>query len=121
MLLLGTVMVIPFPGMSADSPPCNLSYTILFNNGSTASIPLQVMAILIPPPPVNPSSVGDSLSSQESLLLPFLCINSKITYKNDGQYHKGYLTNCDSSYWFSFKYTSTNKRRTGASIYLILL
>jgi hypothetical protein len=63
MLLLGTVMGIPFPAMSADSPPCILSYTVLFNNGSTVSIPLQDMASLIPPPPVNPSSLGDSLSS----------------------------------------------------------
>jgi hypothetical protein len=52
------------------------------------------MASLIPPPPVNPSSVGDS---------HLLCINSKITYKHKGQYHKGYLTKRDSSYWFSFK------------------
>jgi hypothetical protein len=85
MLLLGMVMDIPFPGMSADSPPCNLSYMVLFNNGSTTSIPLQDMALLIPPPPINPTSVGDSLSSQDSLLPPFLCINSKITYEHEGQ------------------------------------
>jgi hypothetical protein len=72
MLLSGTVMDIPFPGTSADSPPSNLSYMVLFDNGSTTSIPLQDMASLIPPPPVNPSSVGDSSSSQDSLLPPFL-------------------------------------------------
>jgi hypothetical protein len=110
MLLSGMVMDIPFPGMSADSPPCNLSYTVLFDNGSTASIPLQDMALLIPPPPVNPSSIGDSLSSQDSLLPLFLCINSKITYKHEGQYHKGYFTKHDSSYWFSFK-SHINKKK----------
>jgi hypothetical protein len=103
MLLLGTVMDIPFPGTSADSPQCDLSYTVLFNNGSTTSIPLWDMASLIPPPPVNPFSGGDSLSSQDFLLLPFLCINSKITYKYDGQYHKGYLTKREGSYRFFFK------------------
>jgi hypothetical protein len=40
MFLSGMVMDIPFPGTSADSPPCDLSYTVLFNNGSTVSIPL---------------------------------------------------------------------------------
>jgi hypothetical protein len=99
-----------FPGTSADSPPCDLSYTVLFNNGSTVSIPLQDMASLIPPPSVSPSSVGNSLSSQDSLLLPFLCINSKITYKHEGQYHKGYLLKHNSSYWFSFK-SHVNKKK----------
>jgi hypothetical protein len=75
MLLSGTVMDITFPGMSTDSPPCNFSYTVLFDNGSTMSIPLQDMALLIPPPPVNPSSVGDFLSPQDFFLPPFLCIN----------------------------------------------
>jgi hypothetical protein len=114
MLLSGMVMDIPFPGTSADSPPCGLSYTVLFNNGSTASIPLQNMALLIPPPPVNPSSVGDSSSSQDSLLLHFLCINSKITYKHEGQYHKGYLMKHNSSYRFCLQVTrQQNKGRLG--------
>jgi hypothetical protein len=78
-------MDIPFPGMSADSPPHNLSYMVLFDNSFTASITLQDMALLIPPPPVSPSSAGDSLPSQDSLLPPFLCINSKITYEHEGQ------------------------------------
>jgi hypothetical protein len=110
MLLSGMVMDIPFLGMSADSPPHDLSYEVLFDNSSTASIPLQDMALLIPPPPVNPSSVGDSLSSQDSLHLLFLCINSKITYEHEGQYHKGYLTKLDSSYWFLFK-LQVNKKK----------
>jgi hypothetical protein len=85
MLLSGTVMDIPFPATSADSPSGNLSYTVLFDYGTTASIPLQDMASLIPPPPVGPSSGSDSSSSQDSLLPPFLRINSKITYKHDKQ------------------------------------
>jgi hypothetical protein len=103
MLLSGMVMDIPFPRTSADRPLCNLSYMVLFDNGSTTSIPLQDIALLIPPPPVNPSSVGDSLSSQDSLLPPFFCIISKITHKHEGQYHKCYLMNHDSSYGVSFK------------------
>jgi hypothetical protein len=110
MLLKGMVMDIPFPGTSVDSSPSNLSYTVLFNNGFTASIPLQDMASLIPPPPVNPSSVGDSLSSQDSLLPPLLLINSKITYKHEGQYHKGYLMKRNGSYRFSFK-SHVNKKK----------
>jgi hypothetical protein len=75
MLLSGTVMDIPFPPTSTDSAPLDLFYMILFNNGTTASIPLKDMALLIPPPPVNPSSRGDTLSSQDSLLPPFLHLN----------------------------------------------
>jgi hypothetical protein len=118
MLLSGTVMDIPFPPMSTDSAPLDLSYTVLFNNGTTASIPLRDMASLIPPPPVNPSSSGDILSSQDSLLPPFLRLNLKITYEHDGQYYKGFLTKRDGSYSFPFK---SHARRIGESIYPILL
>jgi hypothetical protein len=102
-LLSGTVMDIPVPAMSPNSPPSKLSYTILFNNGTTAPIPLQDMASLIPPPPVDPLLNGDLSSSQDSLLPPFLGLNSKITYEHDGQYHKGYFTKRDGCYRFSFK------------------
>jgi hypothetical protein len=78
-------MAIPSPGTSADSPPCNLSYTVLLNNGSTTSIPLQDMALLITSPPVDPSSVGDSSSSQDSLLPR---INSKIMYNPTAKRHR---------------------------------
>jgi hypothetical protein len=66
--------------------------------------------VLIPPPPVRPLPDGDSSLSQDSLLLPFLCLNSKITYEHDGQYHKGYLTKHDVCYCFSFK-SHVNKRK----------
>jgi hypothetical protein len=110
MLLSGTVMDIPFPPTSTDSTPLDLSYMVLFDNSTTASIPLKDMASLIPPPPVHPSSSGNTLSSQDSLLPPFLCLNSKITYKHDGLYHKGFLTKRDGSYRFSFK-SHVNKRK----------
>ncbi len=69
MLLLRTVMDIPFPldvsALSEDS--MDLLYTILFDDGSTASIPLSQMAKLVPPPPITPSVA----EGNDSLLLPF--------------------------------------------------
>jgi hypothetical protein len=83
MLLSGTVMDIPFPQTTSSSLD-DLSYTILFDNGTTASIPLQEMSSLIPPPPIT-SATGDTA---HSLLPPFLQLNSRITYEHEGQYHK---------------------------------
>ena len=100
MLLAGTVMDIPFPDGGAPS------YTILFDNGTTTSIPLDDMASVIPKPPVD----VDCSDSQDSLLPPFLRLNSKITYEHDGQYHKGYLSKTDGVYRFSFK-SHANKRK----------
>ncbi len=62
-------------------------YTILFDNGMTASILLSDMASIIPLPPVD---VADS-DSHNSLLPPFLRLNSKITFEHKGHYHKGFL------------------------------
>jgi hypothetical protein len=73
MLLAGTVMGVPFPDdLLLDGAP---SYTILFDNGTTMSIPLSEMAVIIPEPPVY---ITHSCP-QDSLLPPFLCLNSKIT------------------------------------------
>jgi hypothetical protein len=74
MLISGTVMDIPFPVNVSDSSEdkMDLSYTILFDNGTTASIPLSQMASLIPPPPVTPTTTDGA----GSLLPPFLCLNS---------------------------------------------
>jgi hypothetical protein len=86
MLLAGTIMDIPFlldPSGDASIP----SYTTLFDNGSTASIPLEKMAGIIPLPPIN---VDDS-DSAASLLPPFLRLISKTTFEHEGQYHKGFL------------------------------
>ncbi len=80
MLVLGTVMDIPFLINVSNSTgdAYDLPYTILFNNGTTASIPLLQMADLIPSPPIIPSIVDDS----DALLPPFLQLNSCITYKH---------------------------------------
>jgi hypothetical protein len=64
------------------------------------------MAGIIPPPPVVPATSPDS----DSLLLLFLQINSRITYKHNGTYHKGYLGKHDGVYRFSFK-SHINKRK----------
>jgi hypothetical protein len=90
-------MDIPFPDdLSLDTAP---SYTILFNNGTSTSIPLSEMADIILKPPVDIATSN----SQDSLLPAFLCQNSKITYKHNGTYHKGYLCLQDGLHWFVFK------------------
>jgi hypothetical protein len=67
MLLSSTVMDIPFPSeVSGDKS--DFCYTILFDNGSTASIPLSEMVSIIPSPPVDVAVTY----SQDSLLPPFL-------------------------------------------------
>ena len=50
------------------------------------------------------TDTSDSLLEHSSLLLPFLSVNSQITYKHEGVYHKGFLT-CKpcGMYGFSFK------------------
>jgi hypothetical protein len=64
---------------------------------------------LIPKPDVN-------LSDSSHLLPPFLCLNSKVTYKHKGQYHKGYLTQSENgTYYFSYK-SHTNKKNPNWSI-----
>jgi hypothetical protein len=67
------------------------------------------MADLIPPPTVTSSTVACA----NTLLLPFLCLNSCITFEHDkGQYHKEYLGQHGSIYLFSYL-TSINARKTG--------
>jgi hypothetical protein len=101
MLLAGTVMDISFPsdGSNLDAGESNHSYTILFDNGTSASIPLSEMTGLIPKALVD----IDPSDSQDSLLLPFLPLNSKITYEHDGQYNKGFLGKLNGVYRFVFK------------------
>jgi hypothetical protein len=110
MLLAGTVVDIPFlldPSSDASIP----SYTILFDNGSTASIFLEQMAGIILLPPIN---VDDS-DSAASLLPPFLWLNSKITFEHEGQYHKGFLGQHNEIYRFVFK-SHVNKRKEDWSV-----
>jgi hypothetical protein len=83
MLLAGTVMDIPsIPTLPSSDDPSNpsYSYTMLFDNGTSVSIPLGEMPSIIPKPPID----IDSSNSQDSLLPPFLWLNSKITYEHDG-------------------------------------
>jgi hypothetical protein len=76
-----------------------------------ASIPLEQMAGIIPPPPIN---VDDSVSAA-SLLPPFLRLNSKITFEHEGQYHKDFLGQCNGIYCFIFK-SHVNKRKEDWSV-----
>ena len=78
-----TVMDISFPS-SGSSDELTYNYTVQFNNGTTASILLSEMASIILTPPVKVSM----LESQDCLFPPFLQLNSKITYKHEGQFHK---------------------------------
>ena len=109
MLLSGTVTDIPSPleaSTSSDDNCMDLLYTILFENGTTASIPLSQMADLIPPPPVIPPGPD----GVKSLLPAFLHLNSWITFEHNKQYHKGYLGQQDGVYCFSLK-SHVNKRK----------
>jgi hypothetical protein len=71
LLLAGMVMDIPFPTDVSDST-INISFTILFDNGTTASIPLSKMSSILPAPPVDVAACD----SQDSLLPPSLHLNS---------------------------------------------
>jgi hypothetical protein len=107
-LLSSTVMDIPFSqdtSMQADDE-VNRCYTILFDNGTTNSITLSKMSSLNPPPLFDVSP----LLNDDALLPPFLCLSSLITYKHDGQYHKGYLSTLDGVYWYSYK-SHMNKQK----------
>ncbi len=95
MLLAGTVMDIPYPS-SGSGDESTFNYAVLFDNGTTASITLSEMASIILAPPVQVST----LDSQDSLLLPFLQLIAKITYKHEGQFYKGFLGKCGGVYQF---------------------
>ena len=113
MLLAGTVMDIPFP-LDTLGDASIQQYTVLFDNGTSASIPLEQMASLIPLPPV---ALDDS-DAATSLLPPFLRVNSKITFEHEGQYHKGFLGLRDGVYRFVYK-SHVNKRKEDWSIPLL--
>jgi hypothetical protein len=99
-LLAGTVMDIHFP-VSPSEANSQQSYLILFDNGTTASVPLYEMAALIPPPPVD---VGAS-NSTDSLLHPFLHLNSKITYKKQRTIPKRFFGSVQWMLPFCFQVT----------------
>jgi hypothetical protein len=68
-----TVMDIPI------DPTALPQYLILFDNGSTKSIPARNMPSFIPKPQTTASN-----SASSHLLPPFLCVNSKITFDHEG-------------------------------------
>jgi hypothetical protein len=111
MLIAGTVMDIPLH----SNPTGPAWYQILFDNGTSASIPLTDMASLILSPPVSGDSVSPSSTDDNSSLLPpFLQIGSRITFEHDGEYHKGFLThNSSGTYRFSFKTHVKKKSEEG--------
>ncbi len=102
MILAETIIDIP---LLIDSSGSQV-YQIPFDNGTSASIPLNVMPSLIPPPPLvlvlAPEDSSQDPSS--SLLPPFLSLNSQITNEHNSAYHKEFLTRkpC-GTYRFSFK------------------
>jgi hypothetical protein len=74
MLHVATVMDILFLS-SGFGDESTYNYTVLFDHGTTASIPLSEMASIILAPLVQVSA----LDSQDSLLPLFLQLNAKIT------------------------------------------
>jgi hypothetical protein len=82
------------------------SYTILFDNGTTSSVPLSGMAGMIPSPHVR----EETPAASNNLLPFFLQLISKITYEHDGQYHNGFLGICNGVYRFVYK-SHVNKRK----------
>jgi hypothetical protein len=103
MFLVGTVMNIPFP-RSGSGDELTYNHTVLFDNDTTASIPLSEMALIILAPLIQASV----LDSQDSLLPSYLQLNAKITHKHEGQFCKGFLGKRDGIYQFIAK-SHTNK------------
>ncbi len=101
--LSGTLMDIPL------DPTTTPHYLIQFDNGTTSSIPALKMQSLIPKPNV------DMLDSSHLQPL-FLCLNLKITFEQEGQFHKGFLPqSSNGAYCFSYK-SHINKKHPDWSI-----
>jgi hypothetical protein len=78
-------------------PNSSPQYLIIFDNGTTQAVQVTNMPSLIP-------KLTTVLPDYTHLLLPFLQPGSKITYKHEGQYHKGFLSQSqDGIFRFSFK------------------
>jgi hypothetical protein len=98
-------MDIPISHITLETP-AEPSFTVLFDNGRTLSIPLSEMAGIIPSPLVRDKLAAGS----NNLLPPFLQLNSKITYEHDGHFHKGFLGIRNGVYRFIYK-SHVNKRK----------
>jgi hypothetical protein len=85
-------------------PVSSPQYLIMFDNGITHTIPAADMPSLIP-------KLAVTLSDSAHLLLPFLQPGSKITYKRDGQYHMGFLSQSPNGA-FRFSYKSHINKKT---------
>jgi hypothetical protein len=93
------------------NPTTSPQYLVLFEDGSTKSVSAKDMPSFIPKPPTTPSDPSSS-----HLLPPFLCINSKISFDHEGQYHKGYLTKSpDGEYLFAYK-SHVNKKQPDLTV-----
>ncbi len=79
-------MDIPFP-LDSFGEASIPNYTVLFDNCSSASIPLDQMAGLIPPLPI----LLDNSDASASLLPPFLRLNSKIPMNMRGNIIRVFL------------------------------
>ena len=77
LLVAGTVMDVPISADVLGSP----LYLVLFDNGTSALIPLTGMPSMIPAPPIQISDTAVSPTAHVSLLPLFLSINSQITYE----------------------------------------
>ncbi len=98
-----TVMDIPL------DPTTSPHYLIRFDDGTAKLVPAFKMPSLIPKP-------HDTTSDSSHLLPPFLRLNSKITFKHKGQFHKGYLTKSpEGTYCFSYK-LHVNKKHPNWSV-----
>jgi hypothetical protein len=97
-LIAGTVMDIPIYYDTSESS-AEPSYIVLFDNGTTSSIPLSEMAGIIPSPPMRDKPADGS----NTFLPSFLQLNSKIMYEHNGHYHKGFLGIRDGIYRFIYK------------------
>ncbi len=79
------------------NPTITPHYLIRFANGTTSSIPVLKMQSLTLKPDVD-------MSNSSHLLPPFLHLNLKITFKHEGQFHKGFLTQSSNGFYcFSYK------------------
>jgi hypothetical protein len=95
--------------LDPTTSPQNL---IQFDDGTTKLVPALKMPSLIPKPP-------EIAFNSSHLLPPLLSINSKITFKHKGQFHKGYLTKSpEGTFCFSYKSSHTSTRNNPIGVFL---
>ncbi len=105
-------MDIPFL-VGVTTPDSDHPYSIIFDNGTTAPVLLSDMASIVPKPLVQDTITNSS----NSLLPPFLQLNSERTYTHEGQLHNGFLRMRAGVYCFSYK-LHINKQKEDWSVAL---